>query len=63
MEPPSHSFTRRAFLPGTGVTMALTWMESVNVWGDHPKKNKPASEAPRRLCVTFSGNGFQSKEW
>ena len=43
--------------------MALPWMESVNVWGDEPKKNKPASEAPVRLCVTFSGNGFQSKEW
>ncbi len=59
----SHRFSRRAFLRGTGVTMALPWMESVNVWGDEPKKNKPASEAPVRLCVTFSGNGFHSKEW
>jgi hypothetical protein len=59
----SHAFCRRAFLRGTGVTMALPWMESFNVWGDEPKKNKPASEAPVRLCVTFSGNGFHSKEW
>jgi hypothetical protein len=59
----THQFNRRAFLRGAGVTMALPWMESVNVWGDEPKKNKPASEAPVRLCVTFSGNGFQSKEW
>lgn len=58
-----HRFSRRAFLRGTGVSMALPWMESVNVWGDEPRKNRPASEAPVRLCVTFSGNGFHSKEW
>jgi hypothetical protein len=27
------------------------------------RRIKPASEAPVRLCVTFSGNGFHSKEW
>ena len=27
------------------------------------KKNKPASEAPVRLAVVFSGNGFHSSEW
>ena len=43
--------------------MALPWLESFNVWGDEPKKNRPAREAPIRLAVTFSGNGFQSKEW
>lgn len=43
--------------------MALPWLESYNVWGDVPKVNRPASEAPVRLCVTFSGNGFHSKEW
>ena len=59
----SHRFSRRTFLRGTGVTMALPWLESFNVWGDEPKTNRPASEAPVRLCVTFSGNGFHSKEW
>ena len=43
--------------------MALPWLESFNVWGDEPRKNKPASEAPVRLAVLFSGNGFHSKEW
>ena len=43
--------------------MALPWLESFNVWGDEPSRNKPASEAPVRLAVIFSGNGFQSKEW
>ena len=58
-----HQFNRRHFLRGTGVTMALPWLESINVWGDEPTRNKPASDAPLRLCVTFSGNGFHSKEW
>jgi len=43
--------------------MALPWLESRNVWGDTPARNKPASEAPVRLAVLFSGNGFHSKEW
>jgi hypothetical protein len=59
----SHRFSRRSFLRGLGVTMALPWLESRNVWGDTPVRNKPASEAPVRLAVLFSGNGFHSKEW
>jgi hypothetical protein len=44
--------------------MALPWMESLNVWGDTPAAvGRPASEAPVRLAVLFSGNGFHSKEW
>lgn len=44
--------------------MALPWMESLNVWGDTPSSlTQPASEAPVRLAVVFSGNGFHSKEW
>src|SRR4051812_16705428 len=60
----THQFSRRTFLRGLGVTMALPWMESLNVWGDTPSSGgKPASEAPVRLAVVFSGNGFHSKEW
>lgn len=59
----NHRYSRRAFLRGTGVTMALPWLESFNVWGDEPKRDRPASEAPVRLAVLFSGNGFHSKEW
>jgi hypothetical protein len=58
-----HQFSRRTFLRGMGVTMALPWLESANVWGDEPKKNRPASEAPVRVAALFSGNGFHSKEW
>jgi hypothetical protein len=55
--------SRRAFLRGTGVSIALPWLESFNVWGAESKRDRPASEAPVRLAVVFSGNGFHSKEW
>jgi uncharacterized protein DUF1552 len=60
----SHQFSRRTFLRGVGVTMALPWMESLSVWGDETiKTSQPGSQAPVRLAVLFSGNGFHSKEW
>ncbi len=59
----THLFCRRTFLHGVGVSMALPWMESLPVWGDAPGAAKVASEAPVRLAVLFSGNGFHSREW
>jgi hypothetical protein len=59
----NHKLSRRAFLRGLGVTMALPWFESIPVWGDEAVTNRRASEAPVRLAVLFSGNGFHSKEW
>jgi len=59
----THQFSRRTFLRGVGVTMALPWMESLSVWGDDAKAAKTASQAPVRLAVLFSGNGFHSTEW
>src|SRR2546426_5664443 len=59
-----HQFSRRTFLRGVGVTMALRWRESLAVGGDPPPVGvNPASEAPVRLAVVFAGNGFHSKEW
>ncbi len=58
-----HQFGRRTFLRGVGVSMALPWMESLTVWGDESKTAEPASQAPVRMAVLFSGNGFHSKEW
>jgi len=59
----AHHFSRRTFLRGVGVTMALPWMESLPVWGDETRALEPASEAPVRTAVLFAGNGFHSKEW
>ncbi len=56
------SLSRRTFLRGVGVSMALPWLESRPVWGDTPKPGK-TPDAPTRLAVLFSGNGFHGKEW
>jgi hypothetical protein len=58
-----HHFSRRTMLRGLGVSMALPWLESINVWGDEKPGAEKASEAPVRLAVLFAGNGFHSKEW
>jgi hypothetical protein len=63
MNASTHRFPRRTFLRGVGVSMALPWLESLNVWGDEVKGKGKASEAPVRLAVLFSGNGFHSREW
>src|SRR5947209_13767028 len=57
-----YPLSRRSFLRGVGVTMALPWLESVPVWGDEKPKGQP-SEPPVRLACLFAGNGFHSKEW
>ena len=32
----THLLSRRTFLRGAGVTMALPWLESLAVWADEP---------------------------
>ncbi len=54
--------TRRTFLRGVGVSMALPWLESIPVWGEDKPKHT-SSEPPVRFACLFSGNGFHSKEW
>src|SRR5262245_54267617 len=60
---PRYLLSRRAMLRGLGVSMALPWFESVRVWGDESAGQQRGSDAPVRLGVLFSGNGFHSKEW
>jgi Protein of unknown function (DUF1552) len=55
--------SRRTFLRGIGVTMALPWLESQAVWGDDKPKHDPSSEPPVRFACLFSGNGFHRSEW
>jgi Protein of unknown function (DUF1552) len=57
-----YPLSRRTFLRGVGVTMALPWLESARVWGDVKPEGK-ASEPPVRLACLFAGNGFHSREW
>ena len=59
-----YPLSRRSFLRGVGVTMALPWLESVSVWGDEKTSSAAgSSQPPVRLGCIFSGNGFHSKEW
>src|SRR6185369_2394684 len=58
----THHFSRRTFLRGLGVTMALPWLESLPVWGDENPKDA-SSAPPVRFACLFAGNGFHSKEW
>ncbi len=54
--------SRRVFLRGAGVVMALPWLESLPVWGlaDTPKA---AAELPRRFVVQFMGTGINPTHW
>jgi hypothetical protein len=59
-----YPLSRRTFLRGVGVTMALPWLESVAVWGDEKTSTAVGgSQPPVRFACLFSGNGFHSKEW
>ena len=57
-----HCLSRRLFLRGMGVSMALPWLESVSVWGDEASRND-SSDPPVRLACLFAGNGFHSDHW
>jgi hypothetical protein len=59
--PITHPLSRRTFLRGLGVSMALPWLESLPVWGDTPTDH--ASAPPVRFACLFSGNGYHSREW
>jgi Protein of unknown function (DUF1552) len=55
--------SRRTLLRGAGVTMALPWMESLNVWGIPALSKYAEGEAPVRMAILFAGCGFHSREW
>ena len=48
--------SRRTVLRGAGVTIALPWLESIDVWG-------AADAFPKRLAVLFMGNGVNEDHW
>ncbi|MFM8533556.1 MAG: DUF1552 domain-containing protein [Acidimicrobiia bacterium] len=60
----SHSnlFSRRTFLRGVGVSMALPWLESLPVWSQEGSPRR-AAEPPVRFACLFAGNGFHSQQW
>src|SRR6185369_4523631 len=62
--------SRRRFLRGVGVTMALPWMESINVLGAISESSSSAATTagvartfPKRFAVMFMGNGINGNHW
>ncbi|MEE2736648.1 MAG: DUF1552 domain-containing protein [Planctomycetota bacterium] len=58
-----HRLSRRSMLRGLGVSMALPWMESMQVWGDVSSPVGVSSEAPTRMAILFSGCGYHRHQW
>jgi hypothetical protein len=50
-------------LKGVGVTMALPWLESIDVWGEEAITSTNPIPAPRRFAVLFMGNGISPPNW
>jgi hypothetical protein len=62
-KPSRRALSRRTFLRGTGVVMALPWLESIPVWGDAPVVNEVAAACPKRFAALFMGCGINAKHW
>jgi len=66
--PAAHRYrmSRRTFLRGVGVTMALPWLESIPVWGAAAPASVEGGVAaafPKRFAVLFMGNGINGNHW
>ena len=58
-----HRTSRRLFLRGVGVAMALPWLESIPVWGAAPAPDGTPTLFPKRFAALFMGNGINSRHW
>lgn len=61
--PAPRPLSRRLFLRGAGVAMALPWLESVPAWGAPGEAGEAAGQSPKRLVVQFMGNGINPDHW
>jgi hypothetical protein len=55
--------SRRTFLRGAGVTMALPWLESLPVWGAPTMIGDAPAAAPKRFAALFMACGINSDHW
>ncbi len=53
--------SRRLFLKGMGVTMALPWMESLPIWGSPTVHGSSPAPSPIRMGIMFMANGVNEK--
>jgi hypothetical protein len=54
------AFSRRTFLRGAGVAVALPWLESIPAFGDAVAAS---GHAPRRFAALFMGCGINADHW
>jgi hypothetical protein len=59
----AQQLSRRVFLHGAGVVMALPWLESVPVWGAPASGAQASSTPPKRFVVQFMGTGISPGSW
>ncbi|MDG2131819.1 MAG: DUF1552 domain-containing protein [Fuerstiella sp.] len=57
------NLSRRTLLQGTGVTMALPWLESIPVWGLDPSSSAEDDIFPQRFAVLFMACGVHPDHW
>ncbi|MEY2881928.1 MAG: hypothetical protein RLZZ15_4308 [Verrucomicrobiota bacterium] len=62
---PAHlqQISRRHFLRGAGVALALPWMESLPLLGQIVAGAKPSHKPPLRLGIVFFSNGVEPIHW
>ncbi len=66
---PQSPISRRIFLRGAGVAVALPWLESLPVWGassvasNASNASNGPSETPKRFIVQFMGTGISPGNW
>ena len=60
----NHScLSRRRFLRGAGVALALPWFESMPLFGQAAPATKAAGRPPLRLGIVFFSNGVEPVHW
>ena len=57
------SSSRRHFLRGVGVALALPWMESLPVFGQTAPPRRRPQPPPLRLGIVFFSNGVEPAHW
>ncbi len=56
-----HNLSRRVLLKGLGITVALPWLESAQVWAGESAVTR--TKSPRRFACMFIGDGISPPHW
>ncbi|WP_206028456.1 DUF1552 domain-containing protein [Thalassoroseus pseudoceratinae] len=59
----SNALSRRTVLKGTGVAMALPWLESIPVWGASESASAGSNPFPKRFAALFMACGINGQHW